>query len=197
MESVLRVLGVVAVVTCLAVLAAKHPPAWLRDEVHAARVAHDPWARYVAPDSVCPGRDRTDLSVLAQDRVMVCLLAYARRSAGLPALPVVYRLNRSSLLKAIDITTCADFSHTACGRPFTSVFEAVGYAGWTGENIAWAAGLDGAPASIVSGWLNSRHHRDNLFSREWAEQGIALVPAPSFLGRARAQIWVNEFGNPT
>jgi uncharacterized protein YkwD len=127
---------------------------------------------------------------------MVCLLAYARGAAGLPTLPVVYRLNRSSLLKAMDIRRCSDFSHTACGLPFASVFEAVGYSGGTGENIAWGAGSAGSPAAVVSGWLNSPHHRENLFSREWSEQGIALVGAPGFLGAPRAEIWVNEFGNP-
>jgi uncharacterized protein YkwD len=196
MASLARILSAVLLVVSLAVLATRHPPAWLRAHVEAARADLDPWRDYVAPESSCPGRDRTDLPVLEQDRVMVCLLAYARGAAGLPALPVVYRLNRSSLLKAMDIQRCSDFSHTACGRPFASVFEAVGYSGSTGENIAWGAGSAGSPAAVVSGWLNSPHHRENLFSREWSEQGVALVSAPGFLGARSAQIWVNEFGNP-
>jgi uncharacterized protein YkwD len=196
MASVARILGAVVLVVCLAVLAAKHPPGWLGSHVDAVRSAHDPWAGYLASADDCPGRDRTDLSVVAQDRVMVCMLAYARGAAGLPVLPVVYRLNRSSVLKAMDIVSCEDFSHTACGRPFPSVFEAVGYTGRTGENIAWGAGSAGSPATVVSGWLNSPHHRENLFSREWAEQGVALVPAASFLGERQALVWVNEFGRP-
>ncbi len=196
MASLARILGAVVIVASLAVLAARHPPAWLRTHVAAARAGADPWASYIAPEAECPGRDRTDLPVVAQDRVMVCLLTYARGAAGLKRLPVVYPLNLSSLHKAMDIEHCADFSHTACGRPFTAVFEAVGYAGRTGENIAWGAGSAGSPATVVSGWLNSPHHRENLFSREWAEQGIALVPAASFLGEPQAEIWVNEFGNP-
>jgi uncharacterized protein YkwD len=196
MASLARILGAVAMIASLAVLAAHHPPAWVRAHVDAARADLDPWSAYVAPESSCPGRDRTDLDVVAQDRVMVCLLSYARGAAGLKPLRVVYRLNLSSLHKAMDIVRCSDFSHTACGRPFPAVFEAVGYTGRTGENIAWGSGSAGSPATVVSGWLNSPHHRENLFSREWSEQGIALVPAASFLGERQAEIWVNEFGNP-
>jgi uncharacterized protein YkwD len=195
-SSLTRILGAVLLVASLAVLVSRHQPAWLRAHVDAARADLDPWRAYIAPESSCPGRDRTDLTVLAQDRVMVCLLAYARGAAGLSTLPVVYPLNRASLLKAMDIVGCSDFSHTACGRPLAAVFEAVGYSGRTGENIAWGSGSAGSPATIVSGWLNSSHHRENLFSRDWSEQGVALVPVRSFLGERRAQIWVNEFGRP-
>ena len=127
---------------------------------------------------------------------MVCLLGYARERAGLKPLPVVYLLNRSSVMKGMDIVHCSDFSHTACGRPFASVFEDVGYSGATGENIAWGGDAAGSPLVIVSGWLNSSHHRENLFSRDWTEQGVALVPATGFLGAPSAEVWVNEFGTP-
>ncbi len=195
-SSAARVLGLVGILASLAVFVAHHPPRMLRLHVDAARQSRDPWAAYLAPERVCPGGGRTDLSVVAQDRVMVCLLAYARAQAGLKPLPVVYLLNRSSVLKAMDIVRCSEFSHTACGKPFATVFEEVGYSGSTGENIAWADARSGSPLAIVSGWLNSPHHRENLFSRDWTEQGVALVPATSFLGAARAQVWVNEFGNP-
>jgi hypothetical protein len=195
-SSLARVLGLVVLLASLAVLVAHHPPAALRAHVDAARASHDPWAAYLAPESACPGRSRVDLPVVTQDRVMVCLLAYARERAGLRPLPVVYLLNRSSVLKGMDIVHCSDFSHTACGRPFASVFEDVGYSGATGENIAWGAAAAGSPLVIVSGWLNSQHHRENLFSPDWTEQGLALVPATGFLGAASAQVWVNEFGNP-
>jgi uncharacterized protein YkwD len=195
--SLIRILIVVALLSAVGVLVARQPPAWLQAHVDAARARDDPWAAYLAPEFACPGRDRTDLGVVAQDRVMVCLLTYARAQAGLPALPVVYRLNRSAVLKAIDITTCEDFSHTACGKPFPSVFEAVGYTGQTGENIAWGGSSAGSPLVVVAGWLNSPHHRENLFDRGWSEQGVAMVPAPSFLGTPAAEIWVNEFGLPS
>jgi uncharacterized protein YkwD len=195
--SLARILIAVALLASLGVLVAKRPPDWLRAHVDAARARDDPWAAYLAPESACPGRDRTDLGVVSQDRVMVCLLTYARAKAGLQALPVVYRLNRSAVLKAIDITTCEDFSHTACGKPFPSVFQAAGYTGQTGENIAWGASSAGSPLTVVAGWLNSPHHRENLFDRGWSEQGVAMVPAAGFLGSPAAEIWVNEFGTPS
>ena len=198
MASIARISLTVLLLVCAAALLVAHPPRWLSAHVDAARAGADPWREYLAPESVCPGRSRTDLAVVAQDQVMVCLLSYARAREGLPALPVVYPLNRSSVLKAMDIARCSDFSHTACGKPFPSVFAEAGYHGDTataeGENIAWGTAAAGSPLIVVSGWLNSPHHRENLFSTEWREQGVALVQANDFLGAARAQIWVNEFG---
>jgi len=129
---------------------------------------------------------------------MVCLLDYARARRGLKPLGIVYPLNRSSTLKALAIVRCADFSHTPCGKPFAATFDAVGYAGPVstsyGENIAWGAGAAGSPRVVVSGWLNSPHHRENLFSPGWAEQGIAVLPVPTFLGSRDVEIWVSQFG---
>ncbi len=98
----------------------------------------------------------------------------------------------------MSIKSCADFSHTPCGKPFAATFDAVGYAGPVstsyGENIAWGAGAAGAARVVVSGWLNSPHHRENLFSPDWTEQGIAVLPVPNFLGSKNVEIWVSEFG---
>ena len=81
---------------------------------------------------------------------------------------------------------CADFSHTPCGKPFRATFDAAGYRGPVstsfGENIAWGAGDTGSPRAVVSSWLNSPDHRENLFSRDWAEQGVAVLPVSAFLG---------------
>src|SRR2546423_14181993 len=127
MASLGRILGLTVVGICLAVLVTRHPSAWLRAHVDAVRAQQDPWAAYVASEHDCPGGTRADLPVVEQDRVMVCLLSYARARAGLGSLPVVYPLNRSSVLKAMDIVHCSDFEHDACGKPFTAVFAEAGY----------------------------------------------------------------------
>jgi uncharacterized protein YkwD len=194
MASLLRIALAVIVIASLGVFVVRHPPGWLRNQVERARAAQDPYAAYLAPASACTG----GADEVSQERSMVCLLDWARAQRGLKPLPVVYLLNRSSILKALAIKSCSDFSHTPCGKPFSATFDAVGYQGPVsttyGENIAWGAGAAGSARVVVSGWLNSPHHRENLFSPDWTEQGIAVLAAANFLGSRNVQIWVSQFG---
>jgi len=194
MASLLRIAVAVVLVVSLGVFVAHNPPSWLRAQVDRARAAGNPWAAYVAPASSCNGPS----DAVSQERTMVCLLNYARAQRGLGPLRVVAQLNRSSMLKALAIMRCADFSHTPCGKPFAATFDAVGYRGpystSYGENIAWGVGAAGAARVVVSDWLDSTHHRENLFSGDWEEQGVAVLPVSHFLGQKDVQIWVSEFG---
>jgi uncharacterized protein YkwD len=194
MEPFLRIAAAVLVVVSLGVSVVRHPPTWLRHEVDRARASQDPWAAYVAPASSCAGGS----DAVSQERSMVCLLNYARGKRGLEPLRVLSQLNRSSILKALAIVHCHDFSHTPCGKPFRATFDAVGYRGPVstsfGENIAWGTGDAGVPRAVVSSWLNSPHHRENLFTKGWAEQGVAVFTVANFLGSHDVEIWVSEFG---
>jgi uncharacterized protein YkwD len=105
----------------------------------------------------------------------------------------------SSALKAADIVRCDEFAHDPCGKPSNAAVKSVGYgtrarASGVGENIAWGTGVAGSPTTILEGWLESPGHRENLFGRQWKEQGIALVRAPIFEGRMDASIWASQFG---
>ena len=194
MAPFLRIAAAVLLLASLGAFVVRDPPGWLRTRVDRARAAQDPWAAYLAPESACPGPS----DAVSQDRTMVCLLDYARARKGVAPLRVVYPLNRSSILKALAIVRCADFSHTPCGKPFPATFDAVGYRGEiatsVGVNIAWGAGAAGSPRVVVSGWLNSTDHRENLFSAEWAEQGVAVLPVSHFLGSKDVEVWVSQFG---
>lgn len=104
-------------------------------------------------------------------------------------------LSRAALRKALDITRCEDFSHDACGRDPHAVADDVGYRSraW-GENIYMGPGIY-APARVAADqWLNSEHHRENLFRTNWTEQGVAVVHAATFGGQRHVAIWVSEFG---
>ena len=194
MASFLRIAAAVLVVASLGVFLVHNPPGWLRNEVDRARAAQDPWAEYLPPESDCAGAS----DAVSQERSMVCLLNYARERRGLKPLQIVYQLNRSSILKALAIEQCGQFSHTPCGKPFAATFNAVGYRGAVstsyGENIAWGAGSAGSARVVAADWLNSPHHRENLFSRDWTEQGIAVLPVANFLGSRNVQVWVSQFG---
>jgi uncharacterized protein YkwD len=194
MEPFLRICAAVLVVASLGVSVVRHPPAWLRHQVERARATQDPWAAYVPPASSCAGA----ADAVSQERSMVCLLNYARGKRGLKPLWDLYPLNRSSILKALAIVRCDDFSHTPCGTPFRATFDAAGYRGPVstsfGENIAWGSGDAGSPRAVLSSWLNSPHHRENLFSKDWAEQGVAVLTVANFMGSDNVEIWVSEFG---
>jgi hypothetical protein len=149
---------------------------------------NDRWRTFLAPESVCPGGR-------SEQAQAICMLNFSRERAGLPALQESTLLSRSAELKARDIARCEEFSHGACGKEPRAGADAVGYSGrgW-GENI-YAGPGPYAPARLaVDGWLNSEHHRENLFSREWREQGVGVVHLRSFLGQRDVAIWVSQLG---
>jgi uncharacterized protein YkwD len=130
---------------------------------------------------------------------MRCLINATRGRHGLPPLRRSARLDRSARLRAQAIRRCRDFSHTPCGRSFTSVYAATGYSLAThdvAENLAWGQGRLGSAPATLSGWLVSRPHRENLLAGSWRKLGLAAVRVPR-LGTARnVVVWVAEFGAP-
>jgi len=156
---------------------------------------NDEWSAFLPSRSSCAGSTSEPSSALAAEHAMVCVLNFARVRDGLRALPVSAKLNRSSRLKALDIIRCQQFSHEACGKDARAVADAVGYpeVPW-GENILAGSGPFMPARVAADGWLNSEHHRENLFRPQWTEQGIAVVVAPSLNGRHHVAVWVSEFG---
>ena len=155
----------------------------------------DRWAGFLPKPQACPESTDASPSPGAAQPAMICVLNYARSRDGLRALPVSPLLQRSAHLKALDIIRCQQFSHAACGKDPHAVADEVGYpkVDW-GENIYAGPGAF-APARVAAdGWLNSPHHRENLFRPEWTEQGIAVVVAQRFKGQRNVAIWVSEFG---
>jgi len=155
----------------------------------------DPWKSYLAPENVCPGQTDSDAPPAAQEQAAICLLNYARERQGLAALPQWERTSAWSALKAGDIARCEDFSHTPCGEPFARHARGAGFTGGLGENIAMSTGVYMTALDAVDGWLNSEHHRENLFRRGWERQGMAVLHLDEFDGRRDAAIWVSEFAS--
>jgi uncharacterized protein YkwD len=159
--------------------------------------AHDRWATFLPRPSACPGSTNASAATAEAQAAMICALNYARVRDRLKALPVSPLLQRSARLKALDIVRCQDFSHAACGKDPHAVADEVGYPNvdW-GENIYEGPGPFAAARVGADGWLNSPHHRENLFRPEWTEQGISVVIAKHFKGQNNVAIWVSEFGAP-
>ena len=153
-------------------------------------------ASLLAPESACPNQSNTSLSVDVQETAMACMVNYARAASGLPALTAHPQLMDSADRKARDILSCQQFSHTACGLPFTQRITDAGYAyRAAGENIAWGTGSYGTVRSILTGWLNSSGHKANILNSGYRDHGIALVSG-TLNGRANTRIWVNQFATP-
>jgi uncharacterized protein YkwD len=152
-------------------------------------------AGVLAPRTACPGQADPKAPAAVQIRALGCLINWARRHGGRPALRRSAELDRSAALRAGEIRRCQDFSHTPCGEPFIAVFQLVGYPmSSVGENLAWGQGILGTARSAMASWLASPEHRQNLFGASWRDLGLARVRARSLFGRSNVTVWVAQFG---
>jgi uncharacterized protein YkwD len=150
----------------------------------------------LAPPSSCPD-PVSSAPASAQIRAMLCYHAYARRRLGLTTLSRSSALNRSAGLKSRWIVTCRTFSHTACRRPFTSVFGDADYltGNWfVGENLAWGSSSSGTVRSTFDRWLNSPPHRQDIIRPEWHDIGMAFMHVFRLFGSTDVTVWVVHFG---
>jgi len=158
-----------------------------------------PLTDLIAPEAACPGQSDESLSVVAQEATMACMINFARSGAGEAGLAAFAALEDSSDDKAGDITQCGEFSHTACGRPFTHWLEQDGYVPpggcWgAGENLAWGTGELSTVRSILTAWVYSPEHLANMLSDSFDEFGVGLQVGP-LNGNPDAHVWVTHFGS--
>jgi uncharacterized protein YkwD len=150
----------------------------------------------VAPATACPGQSVGGLSAEEQVGAMLCMTNYARAVNGLGALSPSRQLKYAAEGKSADILDCDQFSHEACGRPFTFWDQRYGYLKgcWkAGENIAWGTGTDATVGAIFSSWLHSPGHHANILG-PYTEIGISLGVG-SLEGREGAAVWTQDFGS--
>ena len=105
---------------------------------------------------------------------LVSLTNSERAKAGLGALSVNGALTSAATAKANDMFAKGYFAHTSPdGRTPWDFIAAAGYDYvYAGENLA----IGYASASeLMSAWMNSQSHRDNILSSKFREIGIAVV----------------------
>jgi uncharacterized protein YkwD len=158
-----------------------------------------PLTDLIAPETACPGQSDGSLPVVSQEATMGCMINYARGMAGDAGLAAFAALDVSSDDKAGDVLQCGEFSHTACGRPFTYWLEQDGYVSpggcWgAGENLAWGTGELGTVRSILTAWVHSPDHLANMLGDSFDEFGVALEVGP-LNGYPDAHVWVTHFGS--
>ena len=131
---------------------------------------------------------------------MLCLTNYARRQRGLAPLRLNVVLHAAGQAKLAADVSCGEFSHTPCGRAFTTVFASYlkGASSYRiGENIEWGTGGYGTPREAMNGWLHSAPHRENILAAGYAELGIGYLAEQAFQGSTGATLWSQEFGRRT
>jgi uncharacterized protein YkwD len=113
--------------------------------------------------------------------VVFCLMNAMRANAGLPALAQQALLAKASLDHSQDMVDNKYFAHNSLdGRDVVARLTDVGYIPKTGqwiigENLAWGSGALATPKALVSAWMNSPPHRENLLASAFQDVGVGLV----------------------
>ena len=111
----------------------------------------------------------------------LCLLNEQRAGKGLPALKEQTELDQASVDYSELMVDQQFFAHVSpSGSVLTQRLTDAGYLGpegaWiVGENIAWGESYLGTPGAIVTAWMNSPGHRDNILSSDYDEIGIGIA----------------------
>jgi uncharacterized protein YkwD len=150
----------------------------------------------IAPADLCQGQDEPNAPVGVQRQAMLCMVDFARHSAGLGALSDSGELDRSAGAKSGDILRCDSFSHEACGREFTFWMKDVGYipaSCWrVGENLAWGTGADTSVRAIFSNLIHSPEHRENILG-SYSQIGLGMQVG-DLDGHGATHVWTQHFG---
>jgi len=114
-------------------------------------------------------------------RATVCRINKERRVHGLRKLRLNPRLSAAARAHSRDMVARRYFDHVSKeGRDVVDRLTRTGYLGeapsWVvGENLAWGAGSRSTPRQIVSAWMHSPGHRQNILTNRFRELGIGIV----------------------
>lgn len=117
-----------------------------------------------------------------------------RKKAGLPPLVLQKKLSASALKKANDMLDRQYFEHRSPdGKTAVDLVKEKGYTFQiVGENLA--LGDFGSDRKLVTAWMNSQTHKDNILNSKFTEIGIGIVKG-DYQGTV---VWlaVQHFGKP-
>lgn len=129
-------------------------------------------------------------SLKPRDAVVVSMVNQERAKVGCAPLAVDSRLNTAARLHSEDMARRNYFSHNSPegGTPSTRA-SAQGYTTGVGENIA--AGYL-TPEAVMSGWMTSAGHRDNILNCRY--KTIGMGSADGGPSSAYRLYWTQNFG---
>jgi uncharacterized protein YkwD len=131
----------------------------------------------------CPNTE-VEVSGMGQNQMessITCLINEERTSRGLGAVQPNGDLRDAALSHSNEMVAQQYFEHTSPqGVTFIDRIEATGYMrsarSWiVGENLVWGTGPLSTPQSLVTAWMNSPPHRENLLKARFNEIGVAAV----------------------
>ena len=144
----------------------------------------------VAP-ATCPNADTSAVGAAQQAMraAVVCLINQQRGQRKLPLLSEVSQLDHSAQGWTDLMVLHNLFSH---GTDFWNRISAVGYL-WSnvGENIA--SGF-ATPREVVTAWMASPDHCDNILNPNYANVGTGVNPNPVLAAASGAATWTQDFG---
>jgi uncharacterized protein YkwD len=156
-----------------------------------------------ASASSCPNTDVpvTGLSQSAMEGSIACLINEQRGAYGVPPVQPNADLRQAALSHSTEMVSQSYFEHTSpAGVTFVDRIEATGYMhgarSWeVGENLVWGNGPLSTPQSLVTSWMNSPPHRENLLRGRFREIGIAAVVGTPENGSDQTGVTVSsEYG---
>jgi uncharacterized protein YkwD len=132
---------------------------------------------------------------------VLCLLNGERTSAGLLPLTADDGLAASALGHSQSMKDNSYFQHDSPdGTTFAQRIWDTGFLHgakrWViGENIAWGSLILGTPQALMTAWMNSPEHRDNILEPAYRQIGVGTVwGAPSNPLLPAAAIVTTDFG---
>ena len=137
-------------------------------------------------------------NVAQVERAVLCLLNRERTSRGLARLRSDGKLARAADAHSHDMVQRAYFDHTSPGG--STMLSRIRATGWfsggrgysVGENLAWGAGDQAGPASIVELWMHSPGHRANILNASFRKIGVGVaIGAP---GEGDGATYTTDFG---
>ena len=131
----------------------------------------------------CPNADAQpdDISVTDYAASLLCVVNQQREEWGRPDLTWQRNLARAAAWHATDMVQNEYFAHTAPnGQTYGDRLDQANFIPssdrWrAGENLAAGQGPEGTPASIVTGWMNSKEHRINMLDPGYTMVGISVA----------------------
>jgi uncharacterized protein YkwD len=124
----------------------------------------------------------TGLGETQMESSIGCLINQERASYGLAPVTPNADLRQAALSHSNEMIREGYFEHTSpAGLTFIDRIDATGYMrgarSWVvGENLVWGTGPLSTPQALVTAWMNSPPHRENLLKPGFREIGIAAVP---------------------
>jgi uncharacterized protein YkwD len=137
----------------------------------------------------------TELTKPISADAIFTLVNEERQKAGLKPLVRDPRLDQSAMLKAKDMLDKDYFAHTSPTKvsPWYWIKKEKYFPYCvTGENLAIDYITD---EDVVSGWMASKEHKENILWRGYVDTGVAVLPRTNSWGIVTDTIVVQHFGS--